>query len=172
MTLLRDGIGPPCTVLAVETLGRVIPLVVLVVIYFLVRSSARNRKVREAESQIQMKRARADSVIEAWEREKGAQYVAPTEELWRSIAVVHFMVVVAPEMFKPFFLPAPRESHQRLARLYGKLGILELAGAPWLDRSTFFSVPPRLWLDHPFGETYQDMTFICRGMAIRSGWRG
>ena len=119
--------------------------------------------VAEYEARIQTERARADSIIQTWQRQGGE----PTEELWRSIAVVHVMVVFAPKMYKPFFFSTP-ESHAELARLYGKVGLVGMASSPWLDRDRIWEFPAWLWKNHIFGDTYREMGLICRAMAIRS----
>lgn len=150
-------------------------LVAVVVTYFSMKRRARNKKVAESERLLQTKRTAADSAIAKWLQQAGE----PTRELWRSIGVVHVMVVEAPRLFRPFFVSSP-DSHEGLASLYGLLGVagysstgewLDMATAPWLI-SKSSTVPRELWENPDFQKAWIDTVFICRGMALRRGWRG
>ena len=162
MTLLRDGIGPPCTVFPVEALGRVIALIVFIVIYLGVKSRNRHAHIDGDRAKLQKERARADSVIEAWLSQGGGWNWPspaprePTDELLSAIAVVHCMDVHEPRQFRPFFDPAPPESHQHLAQVYGRLGVTELADAPWLRREGRWTtgVPDRIFQKEEIGRAH------------------
>ena len=166
----------------------IISIIAVVVIYLLVRGWWRRADGNDSRRLLETKSAKALSIIEKWEEQVGPptdklwlpdgiprfsqQGEKPTEELWRAVAVMYTMVAVAPHEFKPFFPPAPPETHERLAGIFGRLGVPELAGAPWLTRrSSYLGVPDRIWKTPAFQETYLEMFGQARAWAVSRGWR-
>ena len=137
---------------------RFLVLIAFLVIYFSVKIMSRRKKASESALLIQQKQADAEARIEGWEKRGGAPQVG----VWQALGRMHVMVVVAPELFKPFIAPAPPEIRARLEQTYEKLGVSELAQ----DK-----VPDRIWGDHAFAESYRQTLFEVRAWALRSGWR-